>query len=241
MKATKSISGVLKLRPTNLPSTAFTSRLKARGYATVIPPTDTEPKPDYDTWGSLMSTTYVETWQSNGFIATRFDWYTILLPGAQGKLEVLKAQLQQQQHTKFVSKLAPIDLRPDTTKAAGESGLLCTVTLTTRMGIPLNVANDIHVRIMHEINNLANNPAVSAEQFHLAYFTRAKTAMETFSKSNSDESSATISFAVRDLKTGMATRELMRRLAKSEDLLEVRCCVQTDPQRILVWAGNARL
>ncbi|KAI7181938.1 hypothetical protein KC343_g6293 [Hortaea werneckii] len=239
MKATKSISGVLKLRTTKMPSTAFTSRLKAREYATVNPPTDTEPKPDYDTWGSHMSTTNVESWRANGFIASRFDWSTIPVPGARERLEVLNALLQQQQHTKFVSKLAPIDLRPDTTKAAGEDELLCTVMLTTKIGHSLNVANEIHVRIMHEINNLAN-PAVTAEQFHLTYFTPAKSATETFSKSNSNWSSATISFAVRDLKTGMATRELMGRLARSEDLLEVRCCVQTDPQRILVWAGNAR-
>ncbi|KAI6858622.1 hypothetical protein KC343_g10072 [Hortaea werneckii] len=226
MKATKSIAGVLKLRPTNFPSTAFTSRLKAREYATVIPPTDTEPKPDYDTWGSHMSTTYVESWQANGFIASRFDWSTNPLPEAQEQVEVLNALLIQQQQTKLVSKLAPINLRPDTTKATGEDELFCTVMLTTKIFGPLNVANEIHARIMHEINNLAN-PAVSAEQFHLTYFTRTKNAM--------------ISFAVRDLKTGMATRELMGRLAKSEDLLEVRCCVQSDPQRILVWAGNARL
>lgn len=113
--------------------------------------------------------------------------------------------------------------------------------LTTKIGVPLNAANEIHVRIMQEITNLKSLPAVSAEQFYLAYFTPAKNAMETFSKSNSNESSATISFAIRDLKTSMATRELMQRLARSEDLLEVRCCVQTDPQRILVWAGSARL
>ena len=235
---------MLKLRRTNLPSTAFTSRLKARKYATGIPPTDTEPKPDYDTWGSHMITTYVETWQAHGFIATAFDWSTIPVPVVQEQVGLLTALLHQQQHTKLVAKLAPIDLRPDTDKAAAnaeEDGHFCTVMLTTKIGIPVNVANEIHVRIMQEINNLANNPAVAAEQFLLNYFTRAENAMETFSKNNSDESRATISFAVRDLKTGMATRELMGRLARSEDLLEVRCCVQTDPQRILLWVGNARL
>ncbi|KAI6897977.1 hypothetical protein KC318_g11772 [Hortaea werneckii] len=241
MKAMKGISGVLKLRPTTLPTTAFTSRLTPRGYATIIPPTDTEPKHDSDTWGSLMSTTYVESWEANGFVGTRMDWYTFHLPGTQEKLEVLNALLQQQQHTKLVSKLQPIDLRPDTTKATGEEEILCTVMLTTKIGVPLNMANEIHVRIIQEINKLNPSPPVSAEQFHLAYYTSAKNAMETFSKNNSNESSARISFAVRDLKTSMATRALMHRLARSEDLLEVRCCVQTDPQRILVWAGNERL
>ncbi|KAI7158279.1 hypothetical protein KC349_g4978 [Hortaea werneckii] len=244
MKAMKGVSGVLKLRPTKLPSTAFTSRLTTRGYATIIPPTDTEPKHDSDTWGSLMSTTYVESWQANGFVGTRMDWTTIPLPGTQEQIEVLNALLQQQQHTNLVSKLQPIDLRPDTTKTtanAEEDEILCTVMLTTKIGVPLNVANEIHVRIMQEINKLNPSPPVSAEQFHLAYYTSAKNAMETFSKSNSNESSARISFAVRDLKTSMATRALMHRLARSEDLLEVRCCVQTDPQRILVWAGSARL
>ncbi|KAI6806127.1 hypothetical protein KC332_g11231 [Hortaea werneckii] len=114
--------------------------------------------------------------------------------------------------------------------------------LTTKIGVPLNEANNIHARIMQEINNNLKPPApVSAEQFHLTYFTQARNAMQTFSKSNSDEPSAMISFAVRDLKTSMATRALMARLAKSEDLLEVQCCVQTDPQRILVWVGSARL
>ncbi|KAI7542060.1 hypothetical protein KC331_g8194 [Hortaea werneckii] len=241
MKAMKGISGVLKLRPTKLPSTAFTSRLTPRGYATIIPPADTEPKHDSDTWGSHMSTTYVESWQASGFVSTRLDWYTFHLPGTQEKIEVLNAPLQQQHHTNLVSKLRPIDLRPDTTKAAGEEEILCAVMLTTKIGVPLNEANEIHVRIMQEINKLNPSPSVSAEQFHLAYFTSAKNVMETFSKSNSNESSARIAFAVRDLKTSMATRELMHRLARSEDLLEVRCCVQTDPQRILVWAGNARL
>ncbi|KAI7315347.1 hypothetical protein KC315_g11113 [Hortaea werneckii] len=241
MKAMKGISGMLKLRPTKLPSTAITSRLTPRGYATIIPPADTEPKHDSDTWGSLMSTTYVESWQANGFVGTRMDWTTIPLPGTQEQIELLNALVQQQQHTKIVSKLQPIDLRPDTTKATGEEEILCTVMLTTKIGIPLNVANEIHVRIIQEINKLNPSPPVSAEQFHLAYYTSAKNAMETFSKSNSNESSARISFAVRDLKTSMATRALMHRLARSEDLLEVRCCVQTDPQRILVWAGNARL
>ncbi|KAI6898252.1 hypothetical protein KC318_g12124 [Hortaea werneckii] len=242
MKSMKGFSGVLKLRPTKLPTTAFTLRPTPRGYATIIPPTDTEPKHDSDTWGSHMSTTYVESWQANGFICTRLDWSTINVPGAREKVEVLNALVQQQQHTKLVTKLQPIDLRPDTTKTtanAEEEEILCSVMLTTKIGVPLNMANEIHVRITQEINRLIS-PAVSAEQFHLAYFTPAKNAMETFSKSNSDESSATISFAVRDLKTSMAIRELMHCLARSEDLLEVRCCVQTDPQRILVWAGNAR-
>ncbi|KAI7166240.1 hypothetical protein KC316_g12345 [Hortaea werneckii] len=214
MKAMKGISGVLKLRPTTLPTTAFTSRLTPRGYATIIPPADTEPKHDSDTWGSHMSNTYIE---------------------------VLNALLQQQHHTNLVSKLQPIDLHPDTTKAAGGKEILCAVMLTTKIGVPLNEANEIHVRIMQEINTLNPSSSVSAEQFHLAYFTSAKNAMETFSKSKSNESSARIAFAVRDLKTSMATRELMHRLARSVDLLEVRCCMQTDPQRILVWAGSARL
>ncbi|KAI6816172.1 hypothetical protein KC332_g13957 [Hortaea werneckii] len=229
--------------PYQLTSTAFTSRFKVRKYATIIPPTDTEPKPDYDTWGSHMSTSYVESWQGNGFVGTRFDWTTIDLPGTREQVDLLNALLHQQQHTKLVTKLTPIDLRPDTDKAAAnaeEDELLCTVMLMTKIGFPLNVANEIHVRIMQETNNLAN-PAVSAEQFYLSYFTPAKSATETFSECNSKESSATISFAVRDLKTGMATRELMGRLARSKDLLEVRCCVQTDPQRILVWTGSARL
>ncbi|KAI7231644.1 hypothetical protein KC330_g6337 [Hortaea werneckii] len=241
MKAMKGITGVLKLRPTTLPITALTSRLTPRGYATIIPPADTEPKHDSDTWGSHMSTTYVESWQANGFVSTRLDWYTFHLPGTQEKIEVLNALLQQQHHTNLVSKLQPIDLRPDTTKAAGEEEILCAVMLTTKLGVPLNEANEIHVRIIQEIDELNPSPPVSVKQFHLAYFTPAKNAMETFSKSNSNESSATISFAVRDLKTSMTIRELMHRLARSEDLLEVRCCVQTDPQRILVWAGSARL
>lgn len=120
MKVMKSISGVPKLRPTNLPSTAFASRLKPREYATVIPPTDAEPKHDSDTWGSLMSTTYVESWQANGFHSTRLDWSTIDLPGTREKVEVLNALLQQQRHTKLASQLQPIDLRPDTTEAPGE-------------------------------------------------------------------------------------------------------------------------
>ncbi|KAI7506504.1 hypothetical protein KC347_g7591 [Hortaea werneckii] len=240
MKAMKGISGVLRFRPISLPSTAFASRLKARGHATVIPPIDPEPKQNSDRWGSLMSTTYVESWQANGFVGTRFDWSTIGLPGTREQVEVLNALLHHQQHTKIATKLQPIDLRPDTAKAAGEEEILCTIMLTTKIGIPLNEANNIHARIMQEINNVTG-PAVSAEQFHLTYLTQAEDAMQTFSKSNSDESSATISFAVRDLKTSMATRALMARLAKSEDLLEVRCCVQTDPQRILVWVGSARL
>ncbi|KAI7267773.1 hypothetical protein KC345_g7866 [Hortaea werneckii] len=163
MKAMKGITVLLRPRPTKLPSTAFTSRLKVREYATIIPPSDTEPKPDSDTWGSHMSTTHVETWQSNGFIATRFDWVTIPLPEAEEEVEKLHALLHQQQHTKLVTKLAPIDLRPNKAKAAEEEEkILCTVMLTTKMGVPLNVANEIHVRIMQEINKLAN-PAVSAE------------------------------------------------------------------------------
>lgn len=241
MKAMKGISGVLKLRPTKLPSTAITSRLTPRGYATIIPPGDTEPKHDSDTWGSHMCTTYVENWQANGFVGTWLDWYTFDLPGTQKQIEMLTLLLQQQHHTKLVSKLEPIDLRPDTTKASGENQILCTVMLTTKSGISLDMANEIHVRIMQEINNLQPPTPVSAEQFYLTYLSTAENAMEAFSKSNSSESSATISFAVRDLKTSMATRELMHRLARSEDLLEVRCCVQTDPQRILIWKGSARL